>query len=71
LTAIPAFLFVERFSQLLPLGLGFAAGAMTYVAIFELLSEAIEDSGIVVTGLVGISSCAVMTGLQHGLKNIL
>lgn len=71
LFAIPAFLFVERFSFLLPIGLGFAAGAMVYVAIFELLSDSVEDLGLTLTGCVGLASCFLMLSMQHGLKYIL
>ena len=71
LTAIPAFLFVEKFSVLLPIGLGFASGAMSYVAMFELLTEAYEDMGLLSTGAVSLLSCGVMMMMQHGLKNFL
>eukprot|EP01041_Mallomonas_annulata_P003567 gene3567-7094_t len=67
--AIPAFIFVERFVPLLPAGLGFAAGAMFYVAIFELLVEAVEDTSVLETGIVGFISCCVMTCFQVALKD--
>ena len=43
LMALLAFRFVDTFEPIQPAGLGFAAGAMLYVAWVELLSEARED----------------------------
>lgn len=66
--AIPAFLFVEKFATLLPIGLGFAAGAMSYVAVFELLFEAVEETGLLTTAGMGAVSCLCMTLLQECVR---
>jgi len=68
LMALPAFLFVENFKKILPVGLGFASGAMSFVAIFELLVEAVEDTNVSVTGIVGILAFILMWILQELVK---
>lgn len=58
-----------QFIPFLPVGLGFAAGAMLWVAIFELLVDAVEDTeSKVVTGMVTTVALAAMLGLQHLIK---
>ena len=66
--AIPAFLFVEKFATLLPIGLGFAAGAMCYVAVFELLFEALEETSALATISAGTVACLCMTWLQECVR---
>lgn len=44
LMAVPAFLFVEVFDNYLPMGLGFAAGAMIWMVFSELIPDAMEEN---------------------------
>lgn len=68
--AIPAYMFVERFAPLLPGGLGFAAGAMGYVAVCELLFESAEDTkSWKTTGIICSVAFIVMTVVQAGVKH--
>jgi ZIP family zinc transporter len=46
LVAAPAFLFVEAFRPFLPVGLGFAAGAMTWLVLAELVPDARKELGV-------------------------
>ena len=42
--ALPSFLFVDAFSALLPLALGFAAGCMVWMVFAELIPDALADA---------------------------
>jgi zinc transporter ZupT len=66
--AVPAFIFVTLFEPLLPIGLGLAAGAMIWMALAELLPDALEQaSPAMVANTVLVSVCA-MLAFQQFLK---
>jgi len=67
LMAVPSYEFVHHFIPVLPVGLGFAGGAMAWVAICELLMEAVEDSGLPTTAIV---SSLAMIGM-HFLQEVI
>jgi zinc transporter ZupT len=68
LMALPAFYSVQLFAALLPLGLGFAAGAMTWVAVFELFAEARDELGFRRTAVIAVGAAAGMAFLQATLR---
>lgn len=68
LMAVPAFMFVHSFLPLLPVGLGFAGGAMMWVAFMELLIEAYEDTDAVTTGVTSTIALAAMLSIQRAIE---
>ena len=64
LLAVPAFLFVETFDGLEPAALGFAAGAMAWMAGRELLPQALSQARARVVAVVALASFAGMGAFQ-------
>lgn len=64
LMAVPAFLLVEAFAPVLPVGLGFAAGAMAWMIAAELIPEALETAGRVPVAATAVVAAAAMLGFQ-------
>ena len=64
LMAVPAFHFVEVFRELLPYGLGFAAGAMIWMVFSELVPDALEEASSNLVAVVVTLSVVAMVAFQ-------
>jgi len=67
LLAVPAFLFVDAVRPALPYALGFAAGAMIFMVLVELLPEAYEEGRRPAVGLLVSSTLVAMIVVQQYL----
>lgn len=68
LLAVPAFLFVAAFQPYLPVGLGFAGGAMVWMVFSELIPEALDDASSPAVATVVTLSLMAMIGFQWFLR---
>jgi zinc transporter, ZIP family len=64
LMAVPAFLLVEWFKPVLPLGLGFAGGAMLWMVGAQLVPDALKTARPAPVAAATGCAAAVMAGLQ-------
>lgn len=71
IVALPALYLTAHFIVLLPWGLGFASGAMLFVALHELIPEAISETGGRRTSLGGTLGFAAMLICTFSLDHYL
>lgn len=70
LVAVPAFLFVEAFQQLLPGALGFAAGCMLWMVFAELLPDATQALPPDKVATAATLAAATLEGLRCALAYV-
>lgn len=69
--AVPAALLAWLFEPLLPIGLGFAGGAMIYLVVSELIPDALEEGGRSLTAwgvMVGLCGMLLITTLLESIS---
>ena len=67
LMAVPAYLFVDAFTPGLPYGIGFAAGAMVFMVMVELLPEAYDQAPRPAIGVLVSATMVAMILFQRYL----
>src|SRR5215212_5949419 len=68
LMAVPAFLLVAFFVPLLPIGLGFAAGAMIWMVFSELVPDALKEARSDLVAVVITLAVAAMLAFQFLIR---
>jgi zinc transporter ZupT len=66
--AVPSYVFVEAFRPVLPVGLGFAAGAMIWMVFSEIIPEANQGTSTKRIGVIIALSVVIMIILQEFLR---
>jgi ZIP family zinc transporter len=66
--AVPSFMFVESFQPFLPVGLGFAGGAMIWMVFSEIIPDANQDTCTKRVGVIIAISVIFMIIFQEFLR---